>query len=196
MSSYLGLNRRSWKIISILGSMPVATIVMAVLVLLATGVPLAQQLAGIGAFLLCFVLLPGIHLSLLVRADDGIDIEVRDRGKRYKLLLIGIFYYLLGNGLLIYVGAAPLFQQLGWMLILLLVAIYTITTRWKISVHMAGWGTIVGIAQILHGLLGILFLVPTLLVAYSRFALDCHTKGQVVAGFVLGVVLAGLVFLP
>jgi membrane-associated phospholipid phosphatase len=71
-----------------------------------------------------------------------------------------------------------------------------INTKWKISIHMLGMGSIVGLLVGLtmryqSALLPIILsiIIVSGLVGYARLRLDAHTPGQVYAGFALGVLV-------
>ena len=71
-----------------------------------------------------------------------------------------------------------------------------INAKWKISIHMLGMGSIVGLLVGLtmryqSALLPIILsiIVVSGLVGYARLRLDAHTPGQVYAGFTLGVLV-------
>ena len=80
-------------------------------------------------------------------------------------------------------------------------ACMAINTQWKISIHMLGMGSILGLliglimryqASLLVAVICIVLISG--LVGYARLRLNAHTPGQVYAGFLLGItVMCGAV---
>lgn len=76
-----------------------------------------------------------------------------------------------------------------------------INTKWKISIHMLGMGSVLGLllGLIMRYQVSLLIVVISVvlvsgLVGYARLRLHAHTPGQVYAGFLLGIaVMAGAV---
>jgi membrane-associated phospholipid phosphatase len=76
-----------------------------------------------------------------------------------------------------------------------------INTKWKISIHMLGMGSVLGllIGMVMRFQASLMMAVVIVvlasgLVGYARLRLDAHTPGQVYAGFLLGIaVMCGAV---
>ena len=129
-------------------------------------------------------------LSLLILRYYKIinSIEMKTHKERFVPLLISSFFYLL-NSLItyqIFYSLILLKYLLVGIIILLLIAF--ISTKWKISIHLSGMGTLLGFCFTIkldfYLILIILFL--SFLLAISRFYLKRHDILQLLAGFSLG----------
>lgn len=191
---------RTWDgrlatLVSNVGSPPV----LASMVVALTAFKLSSARAWMwaGVYLLLGVLTPFLYVVWLVKRGDVTDIDVRLRKQRVQPLLVtitctGLAWLVLTLGLapsaMIVVAGALWFQA---------VAVFAITLRWKISVHVA---TAAGATAMAWAHLGtplpLALVVP--LVAWSRVRLRRHTLPQTVAGALLGFVIfaAAATWLP
>lgn len=139
--------------------------------------------------------LPFAFVAYQVRTRRITDVHVGDRRQRPQVMAVSFVLFLIGFGLLLWTGAgrtllAAVVAGLAGTLVCL-----AVTLRWKISVHL----TVLGGACMVAGLalspwwwLAGLLTVP---VGWSRVRLTDHTVAQVVAGGVVGTVVAGGVYL-
>jgi membrane-associated phospholipid phosphatase len=77
-----------------------------------------------------------------------------------------------------------------------LAALMAITTQWKISVHAAVSAGAVAMLALAYGPTLLIGFALVALVGWSRIALTAHTTAQVLAGTVLGGIVAAAVFAP
>jgi membrane-associated phospholipid phosphatase len=145
------------------------------------------------SFLFC-VLLPFLYLVYLKsrNAVESLDVPIRDQ--RTVPYLLASVSYAVGLALLVWYDApwpivALLVCYLGNTLFVVMVNFF-----WKISAHTMGVGAVVtgfGIAVSPLYFIGVL-LLP--LVSWSRIKLDMHSRGQVIAGSILSVILTAVQF--
>lgn len=151
------------------------------------------------------VMLPGFIILTMYRLKiiSSITLENRE-DRKFPLLFTGFFY--LANFYFLNRVALPapyyLFLLAGLFSIVL---ILIITSFWKISVHMAGIGSICG-AIILSGILFKMDVKPLVaslfiiagIIGSARLILKVHTSGQVAWGFIAGFApqLALIFFVP
>jgi membrane-associated phospholipid phosphatase len=145
------------------------------------------------SFLFC-VLLPFLYLVFLKRSNTIESLDVPVRHQRTVPYLLASISYIIGFVLLVWYGAP-------WPLIALMTAylgntlfIVSVNFFWKISAHAMGVGAVVtgfGIAISPVWYIG-LILLP--IVSWSRIKLDMHSRGQVIAGSILSIILTTIWF--
>ncbi|WP_421921008.1 hypothetical protein [Marinifilum sp.] len=150
------------------------------------------------------ILLPISALPLLKAQSFVSDYGLTQRRERLVPLALSLIFYSLGFYLLMKFPFTRIVAHLQLAAIISIAVIALISTKWKISIHMAGIGGFIGMIlcfTILYaGQMRIYFMAGIVfagLLAYSRLKLNLHSPLQVYAGFVLGffVVFASLIFL-
>ena len=161
--------------------------------------PLAFKLLILLIVALGTLLLPRLTIRIW-RQMNGLKLHhLRLREKRFFPYLVFILYYALTLHLL---NRFHLPYYMGGILVsslLIQISCFLINIRWKISVHSAGAGGIIG-ALIAYGFLFYfnpvwwlsLSIFVTGLVGSSRMLLRQHTLWQVLAGTLLGILLGFL----
>ncbi|MDY6770817.1 MAG: hypothetical protein SV186_02540 [Candidatus Nanohaloarchaea archaeon] len=192
MTSF-GLRRRHWEIISLAASFPPTIAVTAALMAVSVGG--SQALFHASVFTALFAVLPALVTLYLLWQGKISDIEVREREERHPLFLTGLASSLLGLAALEYLNAPGLLLKLGIVQTVLVLIVAFINRSWKISVHTTTWGACLTALYFTYGNVALLATPLAVPVAVSRLALDCHTRKQVVAGFVVGTVLTALIML-
>ena len=136
---------------------------------------------------------PLIGAALMVRSRRIQGLAMDERKQRIAPLVSTLLYYCLTYWLLRKYPHHPAALSLFLGCIVSLVGVLLITLRWKISMHMAGIGGLIGgLAglQVLFGSFSVLVLVPFVLVAgllgTARLVASDHTPTQVYTGAVLG----------
>ena len=157
-----------------------------------TGAAIIPSFIVSGVLLL--VVFPIAFFITLVKARKVSDQDAMDKKERTLPYAFGIFLMVLGLGYLLFHHAAlPVVQN--WISILLsIVFVLVINFRWKISAHLCSFTIAfcnLGIA-VDPRWFAVLLLAPVL--GWSRILLKSHTVMQVVAGFLLGVVLSTFSF--
>jgi hypothetical protein len=74
------------------------------------------------------------------------------------------------------------------------ITMMTISSYWKISLHMAGVGGFSTALVFLFGPLGIIAFLSLPLVAWARYHRKKHTLPQLAMGAIAGIVITSLVF--
>ncbi len=120
---------------------------------------------------------------------------VRNREGRFVPLLICIASVGLALGLLAFFHAPGLLTTLALTLLAISLSCLLITQWWKISLHAAASAAAVVVMQILYGWPLALLWPLVAAVCWSRVVLRDHTAAQVLAGVLLGAVLAGTIFI-
>ncbi len=122
--------------------------------------------------------------------------HVTNREGRVVPLLVAAASLISGTVVMLVGGAPrPLLALMGSMVAALVVSsVVTFGLRWKISLHSAVAFASTATMAVVSGLWPLVFLVPAVLVAWSRVELGDHTTAQVLAGALMGVVVGGGTF--
>lgn len=152
-----------------------------------------------------FALIPGGIVWVLLRMGRVDSMDIRMRQKRLVPFIAGVASF--AGGLLALAGvhtpAATLIIALTLCLIVNAVVLTFITLYWKISVHGAGIGGVVGLLLFLKlvpilpensapGALNVALLLALLAlpaVIWARVRLQAHTSGQALTGAAAGIIL-------
>jgi hypothetical protein len=137
------------------------------------------------------VLSAAVYLARTGRMDGVITAT---RRQRYQIYLLSTIISGVGYVVLHYTGA-PLMLRAAFIGGAAGAVLFTaINLWWKISLHSAFAAALTSILVLLHGVIGLLALVPALLIAWSRFELRQHSAAQIVAGIVLASLIAVIIF--
>jgi membrane-associated phospholipid phosphatase len=180
-----------WKLVSIAGSFP-PTILATALIIAATT---AATIGHAVVFGLIFSILPAAAALLFLHTGRISDIEVRDRKERHELFLIGLLSSIGGLALIEQLAVAEPLLRLGMIQAVLVPLLWFINRSWKISVHATTWGACVTALYLIVGPAALLAVPLAVTVGVGRVVLDCHTRAQVMGGFITGIVLAALIVL-
>lgn len=145
------------------------------------------------AILLCAGV-PMAYIAKGVKAGKWGDHHVGRREQRVIPLLVAFGSVAVASGLLILVGAprqlvALVLSQLAGLLVVLV-----ITRFWKVSIHCATAGGLLGVLFVLFGPWALLGIAPLTLIAWSRVVLDAHTWRQAAVGAALGFLIGSTLF--
>lgn len=143
--------------------------------------------------------LPAITVFIL-SLNSRFDLNMEKNTDRVLTLIISAIFYYIGYQILKRIPSFPVYNILLIGSVLVQVVLLPITMRWKISLHSAAMGGLVG------GILGLSFRLqenPELLlsalilmaglVGTSRLILSKHSLPQVYAGFSVGFLILLLV---
>jgi membrane-associated phospholipid phosphatase len=141
------------------------------------------------------MVLPCFYVLYLVRRGKITDIEIYQRRQRYIPNLIFFACALLSLILLLVFQAPAELVMVSGAGLMLLFILSVVNYLYKISAHVAAASIFAFILWRIGGnaLIPGFSLIP--LMAWSRLTLHRHTRGQVIAGFLAGVVVFGVVFL-
>ena len=171
------------------------------------GASAGQLLMTLGVSLVFFCLVPLLYVVGLIRAGRVESLEIRDRKSRLGPLLVGMASYGVGALALAQIvegPALPLIVAFAALFPLNTAVILLINLRWKISLHMTSLAGFVSVllftaltvwrdlpagletALTLATVGPLLPLIPLLM--WARVRVGAHTRGQVVAGALFGLV--------
>jgi membrane-associated phospholipid phosphatase len=132
------------------------------------------------------VAIPIIILVWLVARGTVSDLDVQHREQRVRPMLAA----LLGSAVslaLLSLGQAPqLLLSIGLATYLQLFLLFSITLRWKISVHTTAAASFTVLMCCLAGATALPLVGLILLVAWARMRLKRHSLAQAIAGALLG----------
>lgn len=143
--------------------------------LLVTGVPLAYVAKGI-------------------KSGKWTDHHIADRTQRAVPLLIASASVAVAALLLVLVRAPRDLIALVLAQLVGLIVVLVVSRWWKISIHTAVAGGLLGILLVLFGPWAWLGLPILVAVGWSRIVLDAHTWAQVLAGGAMGLLIAAVLF--
>lgn len=139
----------------------------------------------------------GPYLATVWMAHTGKvgDRFVADRRQRAPIFVGTLILVIAGLVALIAIHAPAGLVWMSGAAIAALVIVTVITFKWKISVHATIAGFFAGLQVVLFGPVGLIALVVPAAVCWARLKLGVHTKAQVLAGSLLGLVVsAGYAF--
>lgn len=154
----------------------------------------------LGVVLVMTAIIPLAGLYVMKRRGTISDIDVSDRSQRAKPVVLMLVCYVLTMAY-IAMCSAPLWMVMYFasgIVTALTFGIITIAARWKISMHGAGMGNLIGLVLALwvkgHAPMPMPWLLTAILLATglvgtSRVILNRHTLGQVFAGITLSAAI-------
>lgn len=142
------------------------------------------------------IILPLAILPLLKSNNIITSYHLIDKSERVFPLLFSIMFYLLGFFILNKMPTGKLFPNLMLASIISIAIFALISIKWKISLHMAAIGGIIGfILAFAHRYsvdLSAFFIIAISLaglLAFARLKLQMHNQVQVYIGFFAGAIL-------
>ena len=152
----------------------------------------------------CFTILtPTITIFLFRKINGFARQELSDRKKRYVPILLTIISYVFC--LLMMRKLNIPWYMTGIIFVSLVISIICILVnlKWKLSEHMAGMGGIIGGLVSFSALFSYnpvvwlcLFILIAGILGSARIVLGHHTLGEVLSGFVVGLVCSFLILHP
>ena len=152
----------------------------------------------------CFTILtPTITIFLFRKINGFARQELSERKKRYVPILLTIISY--GFCLLMMRKLNIPWYMTGIIFVSLVISIICILVnlKWKLSEHMAGMGGIIGGLVSFSALFSYnpvvwlcLFILIAGILGSARIVLGHHTLGEVLSGFVVGLVCSFLILHP
>ncbi|MBI4039944.1 hypothetical protein HY389_01165 [Candidatus Daviesbacteria bacterium] len=120
------------------------------------------------------------------------DLDLTNKVQRLHYLRVLLPLYLLNYLVTVIFRANLLIQAISLDLVVLLLVVWLITERWKISLHMSAITALVTIAVVIEGAQAyfLILLIPAL--ALHRLLLKRHSIWQVLAGFGVGLLITRL----
>jgi hypothetical protein len=157
----------------------------------------AAGLSGLLWALLMLLVVTGIPLAyLLVGRRRGwvSDLELSRREERPRFILVSLSSDLLALAIL-WLGNGPhLLRLLVLTYFVLAIVMFSISSFWKISMHMAGVGGFSTALVFVFGAPALWGFLSLFLVAWARLRRRKHVPTQLVAGALAGALVTVLVF--
>lgn len=147
-----------------------------------------------GLILLIITGIPLAYLLLGKKLGWVSDLEMTHRSERPRFILVSLSCDLLALAILYFFHGPVLLQVMVLTYLCLGIAMFTISSFWKISLHMAG---VSGFSMALVFVFGAPALVAFFslpLVAWARWHRRKHTIAQLIAGAFAGALITALVF--
>lgn len=131
-----------------------------------------------------------------IRRDQWNDRHVGQRQKRLIVMAFIITSVAVGIALLAVLGAPRPITALIVSMLTTLTALMAVTPMWKISVHGAVSSGSVLLIALACGWWALALYPLVILVGWSRVALRDHTRNQVIAGALVGAIVAAATYIP
>ncbi|MFN3705931.1 MAG: hypothetical protein ACK4WM_08060 [Thermoflexales bacterium] len=139
------------------------------------------------------ILAPTLFIAVQVRRGKVGDFQLQQRQERIVPYAVALGCAGLGV-ITLWLGNAPrVLQRIGWMTVLMTLALLAITLRWKISAHCAYAATFAVLGSALLHMAPLLLWGGVLVIAWARVTLRRHDLWQTLGGAVLGAASALLV---
>lgn len=153
--------------------------------------------AALGWTALCvaFVIAPAtLYIRRKLRRKEYTDADVSVREHRFGIYAFAGVCELLCLATLLVFGAPRILIACFFAAIITLIAGTILNTQTKVSAHMAGIGGCTAVFFYLSPILGLLLLVASVAVAWSRLYLKQHILSQIVIGWIVAVLSVAIVF--
>ncbi len=137
---------------------------------------------------------PYLYLWREVRAGRVLDHHMVRRSQRTRTLVVAAVSVLGAPLLALAVGAPRSVVAVPVAMLAALLVVLAVTTRWKVSIHLTVAGAVLAIVGVPEPRAALLLAPLAALLSWARVREGRHTYPQVVAGLVLGAVVAGTAF--
>jgi hypothetical protein len=158
---------------------------------------LESDTAGLVWAILIFIIVTGIPLAYLmigIKRGWVSDMELTERSERPRFILISLYSDVLALLILRLLHGPHLLSVIVLTYFCLAITMLTISSYWKISLHMAGVGGFATALLYVFGTPAAWAFVSLPLVAWARLHRRKHTPVQLATGAMAGVLVAILIF--
>jgi hypothetical protein len=179
------------SVLSFVGLPPVLALPAAVLATVRSGGSLSATVSVIG-FLIAGCLLPTLLIVFLIRRGRASTLDLRERGERV-LPAAATACTCAAAALVLTQASAPRgVSNLALAVSIQMALLALITTRWKVSYHMASASALVLISRSAtpSGLLPMMLVVLAISIGWARVYQRRHTLAQVVVGALTALPIA------
>jgi hypothetical protein len=158
---------------------------------------LDSQTVGLAWAVMILIIVTGIPLAyILIGRRKGwvSDFEISHRGQRPRFILVSLSSDLLAILILSVFHGPHLLRVIVLAYLFLGMTMMTISSFWKVSLHMAGVGGFSTALVILFGAPAWVAFLSLPLVAWARYQRKKHSLPQLAAGAIAGITITSLVF--
>ncbi len=158
---------------------------------------ISARTSGLLWAILTLLIVTGIPLAyLLIGRKRGwvSDMELSRREERPRFILISLSSDVLALLILRLFGGPHLLTVIVLTYFCLAIVMFSISSFWKISMHLAGVGGFSTALVFIFGAPALWAFLSLLLVAWARLHRRKHNIPQLIAGALAGVLVAALVF--
>jgi hypothetical protein len=155
------------------------------------------QAVGLAWAVMTLIIVTGLPLAYILigkRMGWVSDFEISQRSERPRFILVSLGSDVLAILLLSVFNGPHLLRLMVLAYLCLGITMMTISSFWKISLHMAGVGGFSTALVFVFGPPAIVAFLSMPLVAWARYQRKKHTLLQLVAGATAGIVITSLVF--
>ena len=165
--------------------------------------PLKYKLIVLGVVYCFTIMMPTLTIFLFRKINGLSPSELAERKRRYVPFLLTIISYLFCLFMMHRLNIPWYMTGIILAALLMMIICVVLNLRWKLSEHMAGAGAVIGGLVAFSALFGYnpvwwlcLFILIAGLLGTSRIILQHHTTGEVMGGFVVGLICSLLVLHP
>ena len=133
-------------------------------------------------------------ITLVWIKSKNLDYDISDKDKRIVPLLLGALSNIIGVIILFSLGAPFVIVVLMFCYFSNSLLAALISFSWKISIHSMGVAGPTAAMIYIFGYPGLLFIIPLLMIMWSRIHLQKHTPAQVIVGAVTSFIFTILQF--
>ena len=152
----------------------------------------------------CFTILtPTITIFLFRKINGFARQELSERKKRYVPILLTIISYVFCLLMKRKLNIPWYMNGINFVSLVISIICFLVNLKWKLSEHMAGMGGIIGGLVSFSALFSYnpvvwlcLFILIAGILGSARIVLGHHTLGEVLSGFVVGLVCSFLILHP
>lgn len=165
--------------------------------------PIQYKLIVIGIVFSFTILMPVLTIFLFRKIHGLASHELADRKKRYMPYLLTIISYAFCLLMMHRLNIPWYMSGIILASLLMMIVFVLVNLKWKLSEHMGGAGAVIGGLVSFSALFGYnpvwwlcFFILVAGVLGSARIILGHHKLGEVVVGFVIGLVCALLVLHP
>jgi hypothetical protein len=158
---------------------------------------IAAGMAGVVWAVIVLLIVTGIPLAYLIlgkRRGWVSDFEMTQRGERPRFIAVSLSSDALALLALSALNGPHLLRVMVLTYLCLGATMFTISSFWKISLHMVGVGGFSTALVFVFGVPALLAFLSLPLVAWARWQRRKHTVAQLIAGALAGALITVLVF--
>jgi len=165
-------------------------------------IPASTKWLIIGFIFITTFLLPSLISMFMMRRGMVRSMQMESREERTLPYMVTTVFFYITYYFLKNLQISPVYSYFMAGATFLVIFVLVINLFWKISGHMISIGSvlgaIVGLSVLMQMNLNLIIIISILfagLIAYSRLKLGAHTPTQVYAGYGLGILVMGGLFL-